>query len=196
MKRAAIAAASLLWLSSAAQAHVVIPGIGGFTGGVLHPILVLSHALALIALGLLAGVQPLRARVMLIAIFPAAMLLAFGLVSLAYATDRAELAVLALATVTGLMLAARPKAPFAVAAILVALTGFAILFDSVPAVPSVQETVLALAGTALAATSMLALAAFASAAPPAFWPRIGVRIAGSWIAASAILVLALRLAKL
>ena len=31
---------------------------------------------------------------------------------------------------------------------------------------------------------------------PAFWQRIGVRVAGSWIAASAILVLALRLAKL
>ena len=29
---------------------MVIPGIGGFAGGALHPILVLSHALALIAL--------------------------------------------------------------------------------------------------------------------------------------------------
>jgi urease accessory protein len=195
MKRAACAAAILVW-SGAAQAHVVIPGVGGFAGGALHPVLVLSHALALIALGLLAGVQPFRARIMLIAVLPAAMLVGFGLVSLAYATDRAELAVLALTAVTGLVLTARPKAPFAVAASLVALTGLAILFDSVPAVPSVQETVLALAGTALAATSMLALAAFAGAALPEFWPRIGVRIAGSWIAASAILVLALRLAKL
>jgi hypothetical protein len=43
---------------------------------------------------------------------------------------------------------------------------------------------------------MIAAIAFISAALPAFWQRIGIRIAGSWIAASAILVLALRLAKL
>jgi urease accessory protein len=196
MKRAACAVAALLLWSDAAQAHMVIPGIGGFAGGALHPILVLSHALALIALGLLAGVQPPRARLILIAIFPAAMIFAFGFVALAYATDRAELAVLTLTAVTGLTLAAHPQAPFAIAAILVALGSGAILFDSVPAVPSVRETVLALAGTAFSATAVVAIAAFAGAALPAFWPRIGVRVAGSWIAASAILVLALRLAKL
>lgn len=196
MRIAASIAAILFWSAGAAHAHVVIPGIGGFEGGLLHPILVLSHALALIALGLLAGMRPLRKRLLVIATFAVAMLSAFGLVSMAYATDRAELAVLALAAITGLVLAAWPMAPLAVAALISALTGGAILFDSVPAVPSVRETVAALCGTALAATAMLAVTAFASAALPAFWPRIGVRIAGSWIAASAILVLALRLAKL
>ena len=190
------AAALLLLLSGSASAHVVIPGVGGFAGGVLHPILVLSHALALLALGLLAGFQPAYVRLLLIALFLAGMIAAFGLVSLAYASDRAELAVLALAAITGLVLAARPQAPLAVAGTLAALTGGTILFDSVPPLPSVGETVLALSGTALAATLVVALAAWASAALPAFWPRLGVRIAGSWIAASAILVLALRLAKL
>ena len=192
----AAGAAILLLSSSAAKAHIVIPGVGGFEGGLLHPILVLSHALALIALGLLAGIRPLRQRLLLIAIFAAAKFAAFGLVTLAYATDRAEFAVLAVAAIMGLVLAARPLAPFTIVAVLAALIGGAILFDSVPAVPSVRETVAALGGTALAATALIALVAFASAALPAFWPRIGVRIAGSWIAASAILVLALRLAKL
>jgi urease accessory protein len=196
MKFAAYAATLVLFLSGAAQAHVVIPGVGGFEGGLLHPVLVLSHALALIALGMLLGVQPTRIRLLLIATFVVAMLAGFGLVSLAYATDRAELAALILAAIMGLLLASGWKVPVPAIALLSICLGAAILFDSVPAVPSVRETIIALVGTALAATAMIAVTAFASAALPAFWPRIGVRVAGSWIAASAILVLALRLAKL
>jgi urease accessory protein len=170
--------------------------VGGFPGGALHPILVLSHALALIALGLLAGLQRAPIRLLLIGYFVAGMIAAFALVSLAFASDRAEFAVLILAAFTGLVLAAIPRVPVAVAGAISAITGGAILFDSVPPVPSVAETVLALSGTALSATAIVALVAFASGALPAFWRRIGVRVAGSWIAASAILVLALRLAKL
>ncbi|MET0276791.1 MAG: HupE/UreJ family protein [Pseudorhodoplanes sp.] len=195
MKRAA-GAATLVLFSSGAQAHIVIPGVGGFEGGLLHPFFVLTHALALIALGLLAGMQTWRQRLAMLAVFAAAMVAAFGLVSLAYATDRSELAVLALTAIAGLVLSVRPNVPVAVAAVLAALVGAGILLDSVPAVPTVRETIIALAGTLLAATAIIALVAFASAVLPAFWPRIGVRVAGSWIAASAILVLALRLAKL
>jgi len=195
MRRAAICAALLLLPPVSASAHVVIPDIGGFPGGALHPILVLSHALALIALGLLAGMQRLPIRLLLIGYFVAGMIAAFALVSLAFASDRAEFAVLMLAVVTGLVLAAMPRVPTAIAG-MISATGGAILIDSVPPVPSVTETVLALSGTALAATALVALVAFASAALPAFWQRYGVRVAGSWIAASAILVLALRLAKL
>lgn len=195
MRRAAFSAALLL-LSGTAHAHVVIPGVGGFAGGALHPVLVLSHALALISLGLLAGVQRPSIRLLLLGYFVAGMILAFAMVSFAFAGDRAELAVLAWAAIAGLVLAARPRAPIAITASLAILIGGSVLFDSVPPVPSVSGTVLALSGTALVATAIVAIVAYASAALPAFWPRIGVRIAGSWIAASAILVLALRLAKL
>jgi urease accessory protein len=195
MNFAAIAAALVL-PATAAQAHVVIPGVGGFPGGLAHPLLVLSHALSLVALGLLAGRQPLRSRLILIAVFMAAMALSFAAVSLAYSTDRAELAVLALAAIAGLVLASGWNAPFAVTALIAICLGGAILFDSVPAVPSVRETLLALAGTTLAAAAAIATVAFVSACLPAFWQRVGIRVAGSWIAASAILVLALRLAKL
>jgi urease accessory protein len=196
MRRAAIAAAMLLVGPGVAQAHVVIPGVGGFEGGVLHPLLVPSHAMALIALGLLLGAQPARARLWLIAAFVLSMALSFELVSLAFATASAELAALLLAAITGLLLASGWKVPGPAAALLSVGLGAAILFDSVPAVPTVRETVITLCGTALSATALIAVAAFLSATLPAFWQRIGVRVAGSWIAASAILVLALRLAKL
>jgi urease accessory protein len=196
MRLAASVAAILLSAPGVAQAHVVIPGVGGFQGGLLHPLLVPSHGLALIALGLLLGAQPLRIRLWLIAAFVLSMALSFELVSLAFATVSAELATLVLAAITGLLLASGWKAPVPAAALLSIGLGAAILFDSVPAVPSVRETVITLCGTALSATALIAVAAFLSAALPAFWQRIGIRVAGSWIAASAILVLALRLAKL
>jgi urease accessory protein len=196
MRPAAIVAAIFLMGPGATQAHVVIPGVGGFEGGVLHPLLVLSHAPALIALGLLLSKQPVGRRFVLIAAFLAAMAMAFGLVTLACGTDRAELVVLALAVIAGLVLASGWNAPLAVTALIAICLGGAILFDSVPAVPTVWETVITLCGTALSATALIAVTAFASAALPAFWQRIGIRVAGSWIAASAILVLALRLAKL
>lgn len=196
MRLAAGAGTLVLLCPVAAAAHVAIPGFGGFEGGLLHPMLVLPRALALMALGLLMGLQPMRSTLLLIAAFLVGMVAAFGLVSHAYATDRAELAVLTIAMLTGFGLAAFPWIPLAPATLLTALAGGAILLDSVPAVPSVRETLLALSGTALAATMMLSLVAFTSAALPAFWARIGVRIAGSWIAASTMLVLGWRLAKL
>jgi hypothetical protein len=58
-----------------------------------------------------------------------------------------------------------------------------------------QTTFLALIGTALSAMLLVVLLA---ALPPRFsrdWQRIGLRIVGSWIAASAVLVLALRLGR-
>jgi hydrogenase/urease accessory protein HupE len=194
--RAAALAAALLLPATAASAHVVIPGVGGFPGGLAHPLLVLSHALSLVALGLLVSRQPMRARLILIAAFMAAMAMSFGGVSLAYSTDRAELVVLALAAIAGLILASGWNAPLAVTALIAICLGGAILFDSVPAVPSIRETLLALAGTTLVATAAIGTIAFVSACLPAFWQRIGIRVAGSWIAASTILVLALRLAKL
>jgi urease accessory protein len=196
MKHAAFAAALLLTGAQAAQAHFVIPGASGFSGGLLHPLFVLSHALALVALGLLLAAQPVRIRLWLIAAFVLAMLLSFELVSLAFATNSGELAALILAAMTGLLLASGWKIPGTAAALLSAGLGAAILFDSVPAVPTVRETIISLCGTALSATALIAVTAFASAALPALWQRIGIRIAGSWIAASAVLVLALRLAKL
>src|SRR5262250_488988 len=61
MRRIAVGVAILAWLVVAggpAQAHDVVAGVGGFSGGLLHPLLVPAHALALLALGLALGQQP------------------------------------------------------------------------------------------------------------------------------------------
>ena len=194
MKRAALAAALLLFMSAAARAHTVIAGVGGFPGGLLHPLLVPAHALTLIALGLLAGTFSRQTLVMLLAIFLAAAVASFALVAMAFSATQAETLILCLGAAIGLMLAANLTPPAPLAAILTAAIASAILFDSVPPVLTVSETALGLAGTTLSAVALVAATALVSRALPRRVRQIGIRIAGSWIAASAIMVLALRLA--
>ena len=193
--RAAALAAVLLSLSAGlAQAHTVIEGIGGFSGGLLHPLLVPAHVLALVALGCVTGTLNFHARLLVIVVFVAAAVLSVGLVTLAFSAVNAELIVLSLAGFAGLLLAAGLRMPWAMIVALAMCVAAALTFDSVPAVLSARDTILSLAGTIVAATLLLAATAFLSAAGPQVWRRIGIRILGSWIAASAIMVLALRLA--
>ena len=177
-----------------AQAHTVIDGIGGFTGGLLHPLLVPAHILALVALGCLTGRSDWQLRLLLIAVFAAAAGATIALVTFAFSSANAELTILSLAGLAGLLLVSGVRIPSAAVAVLAVCIAAAVIFDSVPAVLSAQETILSLAGTGLGATSLLAAITFLSAAGPQVWQRIGTRILGSWIAASAIMVLALRLA--
>src|SRR5262249_56748086 len=52
--RAALVLALTL-VAQPASAHLPIGNVGGFYGGLLHPILVVPHAMGLVALGLLIG---------------------------------------------------------------------------------------------------------------------------------------------
>lgn len=194
MTRAALAAALLCLTTAAAQAHTVIPGIGGFTGGLLHPLLVPAHTLTLIALGLMAGQFAIPAQIVLLATFAMAACVSFVLIAMAYSATQAETLILCLAAATGLVLATGLLPPRPVAAGVTAVAAGALMFDSVPPVPSVLETALSLTGTAMAAMALVAVSAWLSGALPGRIRQMAIRIAGSWLAASAIMVLALRLA--
>lgn len=193
MTRAALAAATVLFATAAAWAHTVIPGISGFPGGMLHPLLVPAHALALIALGLMTGSFAARTQIVLLAAFAAAAAGAFVLIAMAYSAMRADIIVLYLGAAIGLLLAAKVTLPATAAATLAAAVAGALTFDSVPPVLSVAETATSLTGTALSALAIVVATALLSRALPRRIGPIAIRIAGSWIAASAILVLALRL---
>lgn len=194
MRRAALAATFLLLATAVAPAHTVIPGIGGFPGGLLHPLLVPAHALTLIALGLLTGSYAVRTQMYLFTAFAAAAVGAFALIALAYSATQAEIVVLCLGAAIGLLLAANVALPAPAAAIMAATVSGAVIFDSVPPVLSVSGTASSLTGTALSALVLVAAAALVSRGLPHRVRPMAIRIAGSWIAASAIMVLALRLA--
>jgi urease accessory protein len=102
--------------------------------------------------------------------------------------------VLCLGAAIGLLLAAHIALPAPAAAVIMAAVSGAVIFDSVPPVLTVSETASSLAGMVLSALALAAATAFVSGALPQRVRPIAVRIAGSWIAASAIMVLALRYA--
>jgi hypothetical protein len=91
---------------------------------------------------------------------------------------------------------ARPL-PTLACALLAAITGVTLGLDSPPEAISIAVATAILLGTGLGAS--LALAAIVAGtsyiASLGDWGRIGARILGSWIAASALLVLALRFAR-
>lgn len=191
----ALTAAFVLLAADAADAHTVIQGASGFPGGFLHPLLVPAHVLALCALGLMAGQQSRGHRFVILILFVCGLFAAVAVVTLAASTDHGELAVLVMAAACALLAAAGRTLPLPVTGALAAACGVSILLDSVPALTSVADTLVALAGTALAAPIVPGAVAAIAAAANRDWHRIAVRIAGSWAAATALLVLALRLAR-
>jgi urease accessory protein len=196
MRRAAAGLApALLLLPGTALAHSAIPGIGGFYNGLLHPLLVPAHLLVLIALGLWLGQQALP-RVELT-------LQAFGLLLLAGLALSAFVApggvqmtlLLACALATGLLAAAARPLPRAATTALAGLVALLLGLDSASDASGARAQAIALAGVAVGVLLLLlnvvALTAYASRP----WLKIGVRVLGSWSAASALLVLALALRR-
>jgi hydrogenase/urease accessory protein HupE len=169
--------------------------MSGFAGGLLHPLAVPAHALALLALGLLIGQQ--GAGRMLVPLAGFAVGMAAGLAAIILAvrqTSAADVVLAATALAGALVVLARPLPGFA-CAVLAAIAGVALGLDSPPQAISIALGTLMLIGTGLGACLALAMVAAGTARFARAWQRIGVRIVGSWIAASAILVLALRFAR-
>jgi urease accessory protein len=165
-----------------------------FLGGMTQ-FFIPTHLLAVVALGMLAGQQAQR--------FPFAMLAAFAIgliagsiaVALAIRENPASLGLLVLAmTGAGLVALAYPVSNWLVGVMAVA-TGLALPLNAPPHEITIATAVASQASLAVAAIVTLAVVMFAAMQATRPWQRIGVRIAGSWIAASAILVLALRLAR-
>jgi urease accessory protein len=178
-----------------AQAHDAVAGVGGFYGGLLHPLLVPAHLLALVAIGLLLGQETSRRRAGLLALFAASLAAGIVVIVLAFAVNDTDYALLAVAAAAGVAVAVARPVPVLVTGPLVAIAGAAIELDSVPQEISMLATFLALVGTAVAAFVVTTLLADLTARINHGWLRIGVRIVGSWVAAVAILALTLRLTR-
>jgi hydrogenase/urease accessory protein HupE len=177
-----------------AMAHPPPLGVGGFAGGLLHPLLVPAHGLALVGLGVLIGQQAGWGRAVVVAGI-VALAAGLGVMTLGVVPLFVGEALLALAALTGLLVAlARPVSEIA-GGVLATATGFAIALDSPPEVLSLREANLMLAGTGLGAALLLIVTSELARRLQSAWPRIAMRILGSWIAASAILVLAVRLVR-
>jgi urease accessory protein len=186
-----LTAAALVAIPETASAHAVF-GVTGFSGGLLHALVVPSHVLAVVALALLIG-QHGWGRVVMAA-YVVAVLVGLGAIALAIVPTLAEQALLVFAMIAGLLVASARPLPPALGASLAAGVGLALALDSPPEAITLREANLALVGTALGAAIMLLVLVQGTSRLRRHWQRVGARIVGSWIAASAILVLALRVA--
>jgi urease accessory protein len=73
--------------------------------------------------------------------------------------------------------------------------GIALALNTPPQAVTIPGAIAAQLGTGIAALAATGLVALVAAETDKDWQRIGIRIVGSWIAASAILVIALKLAR-
>lgn len=192
MKRVA-ASILLLVTTRPALAHAPIEGIGSFYNGFLHPLLVPAHLLILLGLGLLLGQHAprpsrwgwlafvfafwsgLAARPLVVTPLPAA-------------------ALLAVAFAAGLLVALnRPLAP-PILAFLGAAGGLGLGLDTSSETLEWRNTSLTLAGAALGGVLILSYIGGLAAQPRRGWHCVALRVGGSWIAASAAIVLIFALA--
>lgn len=161
-----------------------------FVDGFINPLTTPAHVLTLLALALLLARQPQRFAGVLI--FVLALVTGFVAIVLAVETTPARTVLLAVAVALGAMVAAA-WAPKFLTWLFAAITGTALALDSPPQAVMITDAYATLAGTAAGACAMLLAVAAPAGRAHADWQRLGLRILGSWIAASAILVLAVQL---
>ena len=183
----------LLMLATPAWAHAPIMGIRGVLGGLLHALLIPEHGASLVALGLVLGRQQQLARRSGLLIFAAALVCGLVAAGLAIETKLAPDVLLVATGILGLLIAAGWGPPV-LGWPLAAIAGLAFALDSTPETTSTDETIRMLIGSGLGAIVALALVAEGAGVLRGDGQPIVARVLGSWIAATAILVLALRIA--
>jgi len=191
--RAAVAAgAALLALAAGpAAAHGNLQGVGDFYAGLLHPLVVPSELLALAAVGLALATS---GRAACRAGLPA---LALGLgIGLAIGLGRtlppelATPALLAIALAGAGPVTAGLRLPPPLAAGLALLGGVAIAVDAAPEAGALPARLVAGGATILGGAAAITLVVGLVLGRERHWQRVAVRVAGSWIAASAMLYFA------
>jgi urease accessory protein len=166
--------------------------LAGLADGMMQTVAPI-HLLAVAAIGLLAG-QGGRSGLVPV-LFAAGMLAGSLAIASAVRETPSAPALLAIAAFAGIVVAAAIALPSIPANLLAFATGVALALNAPPQAIGIPAAIASQIGTGIAATIGLALVASIAARAARPWQRIGVRVAGSWIAASAILVLALRLAR-
>jgi urease accessory protein len=169
--------------------------VAALTEGVLNPLMVPAHILAWLGLGLLIGGG--RAGESLAPLVAFALGLAGGLwaIALAFGQTPAGDVLLCAAALIGLLVALAVALPNFLCVLIALIVGAALGLDSPPQVIAMTDATLALAGTWFGACLALGFVSVCAGLLTRDWQRSGMRILGSWIAASAILVLALRFTR-
>jgi len=165
-----------------------------FAGGFLNPLTIPAHVLAWLGLGLLIGSQAGR-RLLPALCFAGGLAAGLAAIARAVGLTPALDVLLMVSAVSGALVAAGIVLRPILSAIVAVIAGLALGLDSPPQAISLADATASLIGTWIAACVALVSVVKATSYLKRCWQRIGLRIVGSWIAASAILVLALRFSR-
>lgn len=169
--------------------HLVSTGVGPFYDGAAHFFVSIEELLPVLTLSLLAGMRGPRAGRFTLLILPLAWLLG-GLAGLATPILSPPVMVTtALLIVPGVLVASDRELPLPIIIGLAALFGLWAGYLNGGAMAAAGAGVLAVVGAACSALLVTTLFAAFAASLRTGWPRIALRVAGSWVAALALLAL-------
>lgn len=187
-------ALGLALAADAACAHVASAQAGAFYAGLLHPLTAPEHVLPMLALGLLAGQRGLHESQGVLLAFTVALAAGAGLAPSGTAPGWIALLNVGSLVVIGGSVAAAWRWPTALLYALALGFGATHGYANGAARPldgSPPIFVLGLVAAALLTTGYGAVVSDALRRLKPNWPRVAVRVAGSWVAAVGILVLGL-----
>ncbi len=186
-KTIGLAAIISLSATTRASAHFEALGLSDFNTGVIHPLLTLQHALALIAFGLLCGQHgafPLRYGLPALALGLGA---GFAGAYLGATLAAAPTILTALCLAAGLAVAANYRLPAWATIGLGGAIGLMIGFESKPEATTPLAQLAGISGTTIAVLLLFLNLAGLAAFVTAQWLQIGIRVLGSWTSAAAFL---------
>jgi urease accessory protein len=189
LRRRLLSVGVLAGACSGASAHSPVPGIGHFYSGMLHPLLVPAHLMAIVAMGLWLGQRwPGNGLALLAVVLMVPVGMAAGGLS---GWPHGELALLGLTAAVCLAVAAARAMPLIILAAVGAVLGAMLGVDSLPDGLRGRPLWLSLGGTWLAI--LLGMAVMVTVAEVAIrpWQKVAQRVLASWLAAAAVFVLAL-----
>jgi hydrogenase/urease accessory protein HupE len=177
-----------------AYAHTPIKTLNSFYNGMLHPVFVPAQVLLLVATGLFLGQQGVKENLGAVGVFLVATI--SGLVAAWFSTGiDLEIFILSMAAMVGLLIAANPVFGPYFCIVIGAVSGFVLGMDSSQETLTGKIKFLSLFGSGVGIyLLMLYPMGVVNFFNTKNWQKIGVRIIGSWVAASALLVLALSIA--
>ena len=185
-------AIALCFAAGTAEAHVSSGGIVDSYGGLLHPFTEPLHILTLLGLGFLLTQQGSKAPPLgwLTCISAALIGLAAGSFIIALSSGTG---LMALCILLGGLVAWRPVISLAGALAISGMAGFLLGMDSVAVTPGLGSTLIWMLSVATGVAVALLIVMGWGDYFRKEWQQIGIRVIGSWIAASALLVLTLNL---
>jgi hydrogenase/urease accessory protein HupE len=194
-RRTRAAGAALVGAAVAAPAHAHTLPVGDFYAGLLQAALHLPALLLVLAVVLAATQLAGRARALLPLAFCAGSLAGALAVVLGAALPAAGPLARTGSAALGLAVALRRVPTGAAGAALAGLLGSAHGADALAAEPALARPVLYALGVACAPLPLVGAFQALCESVRAFWLEVAVRVAGSWIAAIAVLAGALELAR-